>query len=427
MTATLVALMDGCVVGSVTRRRGGALVFRYEDDYRGTPLSVSMPTAISEHADRVISPWLAGLLPDNEAVLSQWSRQFRVSPSPFALLGTPVGHDCAGAVQFARPDHLNAILDRTGDVEWLTERQLADRLRLLVRDRTAWLGSEPTGQFSLAGAQAKIALRFDGDRWGVPTGAAPTTHILQPALNGLDDHEVNEHLCLLAARTLGLPTARTSIIQLEDQSALVVARYDRVSRDGVVMRVHQEDLCQALSVHPSAKYESEGGPGVRSVFGLLRITMPSGPAEQAASRVIDALIFNWLIGGTDAHAKNYSLLLSGDAVRLAPLYDIASALPYPGMHERRLKFAMRLGRDYEVWPHHDPWPGVASDSGLRAEYLRSRVDELSSCCSDAFADAAHELVREGIASPMLSSLPDRVAERVRRCRRVMALSEGVTP
>jgi serine/threonine-protein kinase HipA len=217
-----------------------------------------MPIQVKSHSHQQIDPWLWGLLPDNDAVLRRWARDFQVSPSSaFSLLSTPIGEDCAGAVRFALPDKLERVLGRDGEVTWLDEDEVAQWLRELREDSTAWLGRSFTGQFSLAGAQAKTALLLDENRWGVPSGAIPTTHILKPAVTGLDDHDLNEHLCLEAARCARLVAARSTIAQFGDETAVVVTRYDRVAAaEGAIVRVHQEDLCQALGVPPSHRYQT---------------------------------------------------------------------------------------------------------------------------------------------------------------------------
>jgi serine/threonine protein kinase HipA of HipAB toxin-antitoxin module len=135
----------------------------------------------------------------------------------------------------------------------------AQRLRELREDSTAWLGRSFTGQFSLAGAQAKTALLCQDGRWGVTSGSTPATHILKPAVAGYDDHDLNEHLCLDAARRAKLVAVRTKVTRFGDESAVVVDRYDRQIKGSEIVRVHQEDLCQALGVLPSGKYQNEGG------------------------------------------------------------------------------------------------------------------------------------------------------------------------
>jgi serine/threonine-protein kinase HipA len=424
MTDSLLVILEDQTAGTVMRLRGGRLRFDYSDAYRersgGTPLSLSMPIQVRSHPDQVVTSWLWGLLPDNDAVLRRWAREFHVSASsPFSLLATPVGEDCAGAVRFASPEEGGRVVGRSGDVAWLTDDDVAERLRELREDSTAWLGRAFTGQFSLAGAQAKTALLFRDGRWGVPSGSTPTTHILKPAVGGLDDHDLNEHLCLDAASRAGLLVARTSISGFGDETAVVVTRYDRrAGSGGEILRVHQEDLCQALGVPPSRKYQNEGGPGPAEIARLLRDAMPPAIAEQSVRRFADALIWNWLIGGTDGHAKNYSLLLAGDQVRLAPLYDIASALPY-GTHERKLRFAMKIGGDYGVFPRRNPWPGAARDLGLDAGALVGRAHELTNVAPDAFADAVGAPDIVALDRDLPGRLLDLVADRAARCRRLL--------
>lgn len=168
----LYLLLGDEIAGTVTRSTGGKLTFVYDPDYLArnnpaTPLSVSMPPVVASHTDSQVAPWLWGLLPDNSAVLNRWSREFHVSASSaFSLLATPLGEDCPGAVVLVPPERLEVVRAKQGpgDIDWLTEAQVAQRLRDLKNDNTAWLGTRPGGRFSLAGAQAKTALVSDGQR-----------------------------------------------------------------------------------------------------------------------------------------------------------------------------------------------------------------------------------------------------------------------
>ena len=418
MTDELHVILEDELAGTIEKMPGGKLRFTYEDTYRArdgvTPLSLSMPAQVEVHPDSVVTPWLWGLLPDNEQVLSRWTRRFHVSRTPFSLLSTQIGEDCAGAVRFAKPERLDLVLSQTGNVEWLTDDEVAHRLRELREDATNWLGREFTGQFSLAGAQSKTALLRVNGRWGEPSGSTPTTHILKPAVAGFDDHDLNEHLCLHAARRAGLIAVRTTVSRFDNESAVVVDRYDRIVKGDAIVRVHQEDLCQALGMPPTQKYQNDGGPSPGAIVGLLRRAMPPRVADEAVWRFTDALIWNWLIAGTDGHAKNYSLLLAGDQVRFAPLYDIASALPY-GTHEKKLRLAMKIGGEYGIFPNRNTWPDAAKELSLDPDALLDRVRTIGNSLPEAFAEVAESPDVVALASPMPDLLVRLVTERSHRC------------
>jgi serine/threonine-protein kinase HipA len=421
---TLVVALGGRVAGELHRTRTG-LRFVYRDDYRNdraaTPLSVALPVAVPSHADAVVAPWLRGLLPDDDGVLARWARHYDLpGRSVFDLLSAPIGEDCAGAVQFCLPGRADEVLARPGTIAWLAEADVAARIRALRTDRTSWLGPDFTGQWSLAGHQAKTALRLEGGRWGDPRGAEPTTHILKPAISGLEDHDLNEHLCLRAARAAGLLVAPSRVARFEDQSVVVVERYDRHRDATTVLRVHQEDVCQALGVSPDGKYEADGGPSAKRIVELLRAVMPARIAADAVWRFVDALAWNWIIAGTDAHAKNYSLLLSGNDVRFAPLYDVASALPY-GFHVPKLHLAMRVDDEYQlgvIAARH--WRRLAASLALDADEMIARIDALAEAAPDAFAQVARDPDLESVDSPLPARLIDGVSDHAAQCRRLIA-------
>jgi serine/threonine-protein kinase HipA len=413
---TLVVLLHRERAGEVTQVKG-ELRFRYDEAWResvdATPLSLSMPLAVQEHGDEVVRAFLWGLLPDNERVLERWARSYQVSArNPFAIL-RHVGEDCAGAAQFVVPDSVDRLMAGEGGVDWIDDDEIASRLKALRGDPTAWHAARATGQFSLAGARAKTALQFDPveERWGDPWGAAATTHIFKPAVAGLDDHDLNEHLCLQAARALGLPAAASQVMSFSGERAIVVERYDRIrGDDGSLRRVHQEDACQALGTSPDRKYESDGGPRVDDIVNLLRNSVsPSRVMVESIRRFVDAVALNWLLAGTDAHAKNYSVLLAGRLVRLAPLYDIGSALPYDDMHLPKLRMAMRVGHEYRISRlQRRHWLRLADDCLLDGDEVVSRVDELAARLPDALS----EVCADPTIRAMNSSLPGRLCERV---------------
>lgn len=428
MTATLAVTQGRDHVGQLVRLRG-RISFTYADSWRfrqgATPLSVSMPLALPNHDHRVVEPWLWGLLPDNEQVLARWGREFHTTTvHPLGLLARQ-GRDVPGAFQIAPAGEPTAFADEAlkGGVDWLTDQDVAERLRDVRLDQTAWLGRDGQARWSLAGAQAKMALRREDGRWGVPRGEKATTHILKPAVFGLDDHDLNEHLCLDAARSLGLLAVRSSVVDFEGERAIVVERYDRLQIGRVVRRVHQEDLCQALGVPPARKYQSDGGPSVASVATLLREVMPGPVGVRAREQFTDALLLNWLLAAPDAHAKNYALLLSGSDVRLAPLYDVASALPYRQFHEPKIKLAMKIGNRYEASKlGGSQWGAAAKDLGLDAEAMIRRGLQLAEELPDALSMVASRDSIRALGSRLPALLVDLVADRARRCAATLGMA-----
>jgi serine/threonine-protein kinase HipA len=418
-TEQLSVLLEGRVVGQLTRGAGRKLSFEYAEAWRSAvdayPLSLSMPLAAARHEHRKVASYLWGLLPENPLVLDQWARQFQVSAAdPFGLLAA-VGEDCPGAVQFTPPERMSALLSsRRPQVEWLDDAQIGDRIRELRRNHGAWRSPSDTGQFSLAGAQPKTALLYDGQRYGVPAGRTPTTHILKPALPDLDGHPENEHLCLGLARSLGLPSASSSVRRFKGEVAIVVERYDRVRQGVRWHRIHQEDSCQALSVLPSAKYQSEGGPGATQVIELLRTY--SSRAREDIQTFVDALLFNWLIAGTDAHAKNYSVLIgAGGQVRLAPLYDVASAYAYPRLNDHKLKLAMNIGGKYRIREiDRRRWQVFAREARVDEDAVIARAREMAASIPREFATLREQARRDGMKHPVLERMQKALEQQTAR-------------
>lgn len=412
--ASLAVLLDGRPAGEVRRGVGDDLQFRYYPEYAAdpyaVPLSVCMPLTRRVHPHRVISPWLWGLLPDHDEVRREWGASYGVTgDDAFDLLATPVGRDCAGAVQFCKPDEVNYLAGRDGHIQVLSEYRVAELLRDLRRDDAAWINTKLQLQFSLAGGQRKTALHFADGSWGVPTGATPTTHILKPTVHGLRHTEINEHLCLTAARRLGLPAAVTSVAIFEDQTAVVVQRFDRFRIDGELYRAHQEDLCQALAVMPAQKYEDLGGPDAGAVIEVLR-RHAGRHARDDIARFVDCLALNWLLGGTDAHAKNYTLLLDEDAVRLAPLYDVISVLPYRVGAEASQNLAMRIGGHRALGDvTGSDWMALARVARLDPAGVVDRVLSLAAQLPDAFEEAAADPAVRDISGEFADHLTERVS------------------
>ncbi|WP_426422598.1 type II toxin-antitoxin system HipA family toxin [Bradyrhizobium genosp. A] len=424
MTNELVALLDGKEIGRVHNDARGRLTFVYNNYWRNAqdayPLSLSMPLAAEEHGPSAVQAFLWGLLPDNERVLDRWAKKFQVSARNVFALISHVGEDCAGAVQFVTPDRLEILQSGTDDkVEWLDEAAIAKRLQALREDHAAWRLPRDTGQFSLAGAQPKTALLLQEDRWGIPSGRIPTTHILKPPTGHFDGHAENEHICLRLARSLGLPVAETKVMRFENEVAIVIERYDRQFSGNSIIRIHQEDICQARGIMPTKKYQNEGGPAPADIVDLLRTY--STDSVDDIDTFVDALGFNWLIAGTDAHAKNYSLLLaSGPTVRLAPLYDIASILPYDEIEPQKIKLAMKIGGEYKLSQISlRGWQKFARETRFDADKVIAGLSSMAEQLPDDVTAVCVRAKEEGLDNAIIAVLAEQLVARARDCQNIL--------
>lgn len=403
----LAVVINDALVGRLAQHEDGSLSFSYEGAYAGVPLSLSMPVSNVTFGDKVVRPYLLGLLPEDRALRRSLGAEFGVSgDNPFALLKC-VGYDCAGAVQAVSLTAPAASSEATSRYVATDEKDIAARLKAIRGDASAvWQLREE--HWSLGGQQPKIALaRFDG-AWFECEGAAATTHIVKPGIVRLAHQALNEHLCLRLANLCGLPAAESAIVDFDGVPAIVVTRYDRVTvGPKEVLRLHQEDLCQALSVPPDRKYASDGGPSARDIAVLL----DRHPRAQSNKEVFAAqLFFNYLVGAPDAHAKNYSVLLHDDAGPImSPLYDVASGLPYD--HARyELRTAMSIGQENRVGMlRRSNVQRFSEAAGLDA----GRMLDLLLNLADAILRSLPELDREARSCPGGSELADRLVSELR--------------
>lgn len=414
-------LLYGRRIGLVEERAEGRLQLTYDQAWRShpkaLPLSLSMPLAASTHGDGPVRAFMWGLLPDNEQVLSRWSKRLQVSMmNPFSILAV-MGEDCAGAVQFV-PAGWSPTPTAGDEVEWLDEAAIAERLAGLRLDAsTAGRLTRDQGHFSLAGAQPKTALYHRDGRWGIPLGDTPTTHILKPAMQDLMGNLENEHFCLRLASALGLNAVDSSVESFAGEVVISTRRYDRQPRllpDGSVrtMRGHQEDTCQALGIPPTKKYESDGGPSVPQIMrDVLRHSAHPGRDRDA---FMAAVAYNFLILGTDAHGKNYSMMLAAEGkAKLAPLYDIASVLPYPkSVEPRKARLAMSVDGRYvaaEILPRH--WEALSVKAGYSPDAMMGILRDQIARLPDVASDVAAACHAEGLHHPILAEIVDGIAAR----------------
>lgn len=428
----LIALLNGRVVAAVHRDSRDRYRLEYEASWRladdSYPLSLSLPLTAAEHQHRAVEAFLWGLLPDNDATLGRYARTFGVSrQNPLALLAN-IGADCAGAVQLIAPEKLPELEGPAGaaEVDWIDDAEIASELRSARETGLPGRDRHTVGRFSLAGAQPKIALYHQAGRWGRPQGRTPTTHILKPPSGALAGFAENEHLCLALVEELGLSAARSRVQAFAGEVAIVVERFDRRGTGLDFRRLHQEDLCQALSVLPWNKYENAGGPGVAAIIPLIQES--SLEPERDVDRLLDMLALNWVLAATDAHAKNYALLHArGGGVRLAPFYDVASYLPYADVQLHRVKLAMRIGTEYLARRvARADWIALADDARLSSRRVLARLEALLPRIAPAMELVAAHAMSEGLAAAVVERLARRVAERSRECADLLARGTGGT-
>lgn len=390
---TVLAEDGTTVVGFLGRANGGTVNFEYANTYTGTPLSLSMSVNSIQHRDIANTLW--GLLPDNDVVVGRWATSAGVSALDLIGLLGAYGSDVAGAMQYVT--HVGT--DEPAWYEQITDKEIAQRIAALRSDSAAWRGGDG-GRWSLGGAQAKFTLAQLEGTWRLPRGSAASTHIVKPGITGLADHDVNEHVCLTAARSVGLHAAASELRTFGSERAIVVARYDRIVDGELVTRVHQEDMCQALGIPPAKKYENDGGPGVAQLAGVIRSA--SSKVGVDSWRLAEMLAFNWLIGGSDAHAKNFSMLLSGEDARLAPMYDVGSLLPYE--HVRKVSLAMKIGGEYKLQKlARRHWSRVASQLAVDQDRFAERIGQLARDIPASVSDAGGATPE---AAPIIESVAD---------------------
>ncbi|MFE7408234.1 type II toxin-antitoxin system HipA family toxin [Isoptericola sp. NPDC057559] len=414
--------LDGAHAGTLRRGRGGDVTFAYTAAYQGLrsapSLSVSMPRHVTEHGPDVAMPWIDNLLPDSDTVRARWAAQFdERRATAFALL-RHMGADCAGAVQVV-PEGEEPH-DGAGSRP-LGEAEVAAHLRELRADDSSWAFERHGGRFSLGGQQGKFALARAADgTWHQPTGRAASTHIFKIGIDGVADSAAAELVTMRAARSLGLAVAGVETAWFEDQGAVVVERFDRVpAPDGEARRLHQEDMCQALGLWRSAKYESDGGPGVRDVASVVARAVDRRDLARSRDDLARSVVLNWVVAGTDAHAKNLALLHVGARTVLAPLYDLVSAaLLWPAEEVRyKARLAMKLGGEYRLRAlGARNVERAAGELGVDAGWLLDTAAAYADAWPDAVRDAAEgerDLVADGVAAQFVDRAAARSADVVR--------------
>ncbi len=402
--APLDVYMNRRKVGQYFRDPNGAFAFTYAPEWLAwentLPISRSLPLRAERYVGQPVIAVFENLLPDSDDIRRRVAERVGAEGVDAYSLLARIGRDCVGALQFL------AEGEEPGDSRVLMGEPLSDaEIAAMLKD----LGRTPLGiraerdfRISVAGAQEKTALLLHDGQWVEPTGTTPTTHILKPAIgtlpNGMDltDSVENEHFCLRLMAAFGLPVARTEITTFAGTKALVIERFDRLrARDGRLIRLPQEDCCQALSVPPTRKYQSEGGPGIVEICGLLQ---GSDEPQRDRANFLKATVLFWLIGATDGHAKNFSIaLMPGGRFVMTPLYDVLTVQPSLDAGQlqiKDMKLAMRAGksRHYkvsEIQGRHFVETGLAA--GFSREQVARIFTDIHTRAEQAFATALADM------------------------------------
>lgn len=420
-------LINNRQVGQLIKERSGATSFRYArswlDWQHAFAISLSLPLREPAYSGAPVTAVFENLLPDNPNVRKRIAERTGAESVDYYSLLERIGRDCVGAMQFL-PEGMQSDALSEVEGETIDEEEIEAMLANLGR---APLGIDLDHEFriSVAGAQEKTALLFHDGRWMRPLGTTPTTHILKPQLGeiptafGIIDmqHSVdNEHYCLRLLSAFGLPVATTQIEIFGTRRVLVVERFDRRWSGNRILRLPQEDCCQALATPPAQKYQNNGGPSAVDILKLLRGA--DEPLSNQAAFLKSQLLF-WLIGATDGHGKNFSIFLRpGGRFGLTPFYDVLSAqgaFDLKQIPNNKYKLAMSVGtsRKYRILEiagrhfietAHEAGLGRATIKAVLEDILQTGTKAASIAVSEMPADF-HPAIHHSVAKAIDVRLP----------------------
>lgn len=411
--------MNGRRVGAWSLAPNEPDIFQYDEDWirsrQGRPLSLSLPftPGNAPHRGDTVRAYFENLLPDSKDIRERMARRFNTGSTDAFELLAETGRDCVGALEILPEGQVST---GAGPLQFepLSDAQVARVLRATTTPVLMGLANDDEElRISIAGAQEKTALLMHDGQWCLPRGSTPTTHIFKLPLGLIGGmkldmrHSVeNEWLCAKILEAFGLPVAACQPMQFEDIKVLVVERFDREwwshpNGDKRLVRLPQEDMCQATGTPPGAKYEAEGGPGMDRIFDLLDGSLAR---ERDKRDFFKAQLLFWMLCATDGHAKNFSIFLRpGGRYRLAPLYDVLSAYPILGTGPSQLspfkvKMAMAVRGKNAHWRMREilrrHWQalgtrhGVVTEDGQPVEFL---MDEIVARTPDAIDTVRAEL------------------------------------
>lgn len=428
--------LNGRLVGVLRREPSGAIDFTYARvwlDWGDTfPVSLSLPLREDRYIGAPVANVFDNLLPDNESIRRRVAERVGAEGIDAYSLLAALGHDCVGALQFL-PDGSEPGPAGSAEGRAVSDDEIAALLANLA-SAPLGMGDDRDFRISLAGVQEKTALLFKDGRWFKPSGTAATTHILKPQIgqiaNGLDlsDSVENEYFCLKLLKAFGLPAANAEIADFGARRTLVVERFDRRwTKDNRLLRLPQEDICQALSIPPTRKYQSEGGPGMRGIIQMLKAS--DRPDEDIAAFMRACILF-WLIGATDGHAKNFSIFLApGGRFRMTPLYDVLTTQPSLDSGQiprRKFKLAMSVGSNNhyavdEIVPRH--FQQTADEAGMGKAALQAIFEELAATAGKTISTIVDELP-QGFPPQLVDSITAAMTGRTGLIARYLEGSES---
>ncbi|MEK1886919.1 MAG: type II toxin-antitoxin system HipA family toxin [Phyllobacterium sp.] len=420
-------LLNNRLVGHLLKAASGAIDFRYDQSWleweHSLPISLSLPLREDAFRGEPVIAVFDNLLPDSDALRRRVAEKVGADGTDAYSLLAAIGRDCVGALQFVAADHDHADHDHQGISGDAVDSEAIEKLLKGLAQAPLGLSRDDDFRISVAGAQEKTALLRHNGKWLKPHGTTPTTHIFKTQIgelpNGVDlsNSVENEYYCLKLAAAFGLPVNNAEIATFGKTKALLIERFDRRwTKDGRLIRLPQEDCCQALSVPPTRKYQSDGGPGVAQVLDLLKGS--DNPAVDQATVFRTQILF-WLIGATDGHAKNFSVFLTpGGGYHLTPLYDVLSAQPSLDsgqIRRKQIKLAMSVGtsnhyRIAEIHGRHFVQTGEAA--GLPKSLAKESMEVMAGTAEAALARIESELPK-GFPETIHTSVKTAVMDRLR--------------
>jgi len=329
-------------VGELEQNKHGQMTFRYIPEWLNSslafPISCSLPMREETFTEKECRPFFAGILPEDTA-RKLIAKNLGISANNDFSMLEKIGGECAGAITFLdESEKLNKTINQ---YEALNDQTLVELLQKLTYQPL--LAGQKNVRLSMAGVQDKLPVHVKNGKFSIPLGSSPSTHILKPINIHFSGLHYNEAFCMTLASACGFLTADAEIKSISGIEFLLIERYDRYLNDGKIVRLHQEDFCQATAIVPERKYQSEGGPSFKNCFALLRHSSVVPVVD--LERLIEAVIFNVLVGNCDAHGKNFSLVYGQHGITLAPLYDLVCTTYYKSL---TTKMAMKVGKEYDV-------------------------------------------------------------------------------